>query len=80
MLSHYELTVESSPSFSVLDERECSKDRMESLKGITPLPTSGEALGDWFINLNWALSGDSWCDATGTHVTDILETTSLTKM
>jgi hypothetical protein len=65
--------------FSVTDERERSKDRMESIKIITALPTSGEALREWVLNLNWVLSGDVWCDAHGTHATDLLETTASTK-
>jgi hypothetical protein len=65
--------------FSVTDERERSKDRMESIKTITALPTSGEALREWVLNLNWVLSGDVWCDAHGTHATDLLVTTTPTK-
>jgi hypothetical protein len=68
-----------SSMFSVTDERERSKDRMESIKTITALPTTGEALREWVLNLNWVLSGDVWCDAHGTHATDILETTPTTK-
>jgi hypothetical protein len=72
-------TTVTSSLFSVTDERERSKDRMESIKTITALPTSGEALREWVLNLNWVLSGDVWCDAHGTHATDIVTTTSHTK-
>jgi hypothetical protein len=52
---------------------------MENIKGISALPTAGEALREWVLNLNWVLSGDSWCDANGIHATDILVTTPTTK-
>jgi hypothetical protein len=52
---------------------------MEPIKTITALPTSGEALHKWVLNLNWVLSGDVWCNAHGTHATNILETTTPTK-
>lgn len=68
-----------STTFSVTDERERSKDRMELIKVITPLLISGEPLREWVLNLNWVLSGDSWCDMSGTHATDTPATPSLSK-
>ena len=65
--------------FSTLNDRERSKDRMESIKSITALPISGEALREWVLNLNWVLSGDAWCDASENHATDIEVTTEETK-
>jgi hypothetical protein len=64
-------------SFSTAEERERSKDRMKDLK-IACLPTSGEALRDWIVNLKWTLAGDCWCHH-GVHATDLTTTTAATK-
>jgi hypothetical protein len=66
-----------SSSYSTSVEREQSKDRMTNIK-ISPLPTSGEALREWVLNLKWTLTGDCWCH-DGVHATDILTTTAPTK-
>jgi hypothetical protein len=46
-----ELTV-ASMTFSITDECKRSKNRMESIKVITLLPTSDEPLREWVLNLN----------------------------
>jgi hypothetical protein len=50
---------------------------MADLK-IAPLPTSGEALRKWVLNLKWSLAGDCWCH-NRTHATDIVTTTAHNK-
>jgi hypothetical protein len=66
-----------SSSFSTTEERERSKNRMKDLK-ISSLPTSGEALRKWIMNLKWSLAGDCWCQ-DGIHAIDIKTTTPATK-
>ncbi len=50
---------------------------MKELK-IASLPTSGEALREWIVNLKWSLAGDCWCH-DGIHATDLKSTTDATK-
>jgi hypothetical protein len=64
-------------TFSTTEEQERSKDRMKELK-IASLPTSGEALSEWIMNLKWSLAGDCWCH-DGVHATDLTKTTAATK-
>jgi hypothetical protein len=63
---------------SSAEERKCSKDWMANLK-ILSLPTSGEALRGWVLNLKWSLLGNCWSH-DGIHATNLTTTTAGNKL